>query len=419
MSSNANPRGLCLLLAALVAACNQPRAELVEDAALPLPADGGRIGAGDRPLPVDAPPEPPLATAGREAGAACEEAAQCATRSCVDGRCCQETACGVCQRCSGSGGRCALVADEEDDSCRSPARCNGASLCIRPFNEYPLPAQITQLESLTAGPDGALWFTQAQGAKIGRMTLEGAVSELSVLDAATDRPGPIVTGPDRNLWFTLGSTSKIARLNPSGTLSTFDAPGTGPRAIEVGPDASLWFSCETGAGGLGRISVAGAYTRIAVDDFRAFFLDLAAGADGNLWVLGPAAIARVTPGGLDTRFALPFPGAPRSITAGPDGALWFTVPTRRSIGRITTAGAITELVLPENGDPFAIVSAPDGHLWFTEPQGNQISRLTTAGAVTRFVVPTAASRPTHLTVGPDRAIWFYQSAAGKIGRFRM
>jgi streptogramin lyase len=39
--------------------------------------------------------------------------------------------------------------------------------------------------------------------------------------------------------------------------------------------------------------------------------------------------------------------------------------------------------------------------------------------VTRFVVPTAASRPTHLTVGPDRAIWFYQSAAGKIGRFRM
>jgi streptogramin lyase len=419
MFSNAGRGRLSFAAGALIAlgaACNQPRFEPV-DAGRVQPSDGGRVGAADATAAEDA-GEPPAAGTG-EPGAACEAATECASRSCVDGRCCLETACGVCQRCSGPGGRCAMVADQEDDSCRAPARCNGAGLCIRPFNEYPLPAGFTQLDGLTAGPDGNLWFTQAQGAKVGRMTLEGAVSELAVLNATTDRPGPIVTGPDRNLWFTLGSTNRIGRLNPSGTLSQFDAPGTGPRAIAAGPDGQVWFSCEMGAGGLGRISVGGSYTRVALDDFRTFFLDLATGSDGNLWVLGSTAIARVTPAGLDTRFPLPFSAAPQAITAGPDGALWFTVPSRRSIGRISTAGTISELVLPDSGDPFAIVSAADGHLWFTEPQANQISRLTTTGTVTRFLVPTAASRPTHLTVGPDRAIWFYESAAGKIGRFRM
>ena len=398
---------------AVTGACAEPRNVIEEvDAA----TSDARFARVDGPESPEMPPPPPTGR-GFVLGAMCESADQCGSGSCVDGRCCGQNACGVCQRC-GSGGRCAPIADEEDDdTCRAPSRCNSAGLCVRPFLEYMLPAGW-QPDSLTGGPDGNLWMVQSQGAKVARMSQAGAVTDLSVLDPAVDRPRQILAGPDGNLWITLPATSKVARLNPSGTVVQFDLRGTEPQAIAVGPDGNLWVTQLSGPG-LGRLTPAGVYLPVMLNDFRAFTLDLTSGSDGNLWVLGNASIARVTVTGLEMRFPLPFMGAPLSIVAGADSALWFTVPSRRSIGRLSTAGVVSELVLPENGEPFDIVAHPDGVLWFTMPGANALSRLTTNGTVSRFTIPTPDSRPTHLTIGPDRAIWFVESAAGKIGRFRM
>ena len=64
---------------------------------------------------------------------------------------------------------------------------------------------------------------------------------------------------------------------------------------------------------------------------------------------------------------------PEDITAGPDGALWFTEDYGNKIGRITTAGVITEYPVPTaNSYPEGIVAGPDGALWFTEYYGNRI-----------------------------------------------
>lgn len=49
----------------------------------------------------------------------------------------------------------------------------------------------------------------------------------------------------------------------------------------------------------------------------------------------------------------------------------------------------------------------------TSPDGSATER---GLALTEFVVPTAASSPLGITVGPDSALWFTQSGAGKIGR---
>ena len=44
-----------------------------------------------------------------------------------------------------------------------------------------------------------------------------------------------------------------------------------------------------------------------------------------------------------TEFGVPDPDSrPTGITAGPDGALWFTEAGANQIGRITTSGAVTE-----------------------------------------------------------------------------
>jgi virginiamycin B lyase len=104
---------------------------------------------------------------------------------------------------------------------------------------------------------------------------------------------------------------------------------------------------------------------------------------------------------------------PTGITAGPDGALWFTG-YNGYIGRITTAGTVTEY--PASGNPFQITSGPDGALWFTEFTGNNIARITTDGTITQYAVPTVASGPDGITSGPQAALWFTESYANKIGR---
>jgi virginiamycin B lyase len=83
-----------------------------------------------------------------------------------------------------------------------------------------------------------------------------------------------------------------------------------------------------------------------------------------------ASIGRITTTGSITDY--PIPATAYSITAGPDGALWFTENQAHKIGRITTSGTVTEFA--SGGDPLDITAGPDGNLWFTE--GDQIGRLT-------------------------------------------
>ena len=52
------------------------------------------------------------------------------------------------------------------------------------------------------GPDGNLWFTEAQGNKIGELFPEnGKITEYTI-STDSSSPDSIAIGPDGNLWFT-------------------------------------------------------------------------------------------------------------------------------------------------------------------------------------------------------------------------
>jgi virginiamycin B lyase len=110
----------------------------------------------------------------------------------------------------------------------------------------------------------------------------------------------------------------------------------------------------------------------------------------------------------------------RGITKGPDGNVWASASDSNLIARITPAGALTTFAIPSaNAQPYGITTGPDGNLYFTEPgvnrTTNKIGRVTPAGAFTEFPIPTALSGPVFIAAGPDNTIWFTEGSANKIG----
>jgi MYXO-CTERM domain-containing protein len=65
-------------------------------------------------------------------GEPCATPADCEAPFCVDGACCDQSSCDVCQACNtaGSPGTCAPVIDADDpDTCTGVTTCNGAGIC--------------------------------------------------------------------------------------------------------------------------------------------------------------------------------------------------------------------------------------------------------------------------------------------------
>jgi virginiamycin B lyase len=67
-----------------------------------------------------------------------------------------------------------------------------------------------------------MWFTEYEGeysyygAKIGRITMRGRVTEYSNI-SSTSGPTAIVQGPDHNMWFVESTANKLGRVDLSGT----------------------------------------------------------------------------------------------------------------------------------------------------------------------------------------------------------
>ena len=289
------------------------------------------------------------------------------------------------------------------------------------ITEYPLPAAADFPNGITAGPDGALWFTDSSGT-IGRITTSGSVTDFQANAAYA-----ITAGPDGALWFTEPGFSQIGRITTSGAVTEFPVGGVQPYGITAGSDGALWFAEAGNSGQIGRITTSGSVTEFPFGN--GFTSSITAGPDGALWftIYNGSAIGRMTTSGSFSEFFVPTQpaatggtgDAPNGITTGPDGALWFTEEngTANKIGRVTTSGSVTEFAIPTpSSQPNSITAAPDGALWFTEANGNKIGRVTTSGSVTEFPIPTSISAPRGITTGPDAAVWFAEFSGNQIGR---
>jgi len=272
---------------------------------------------------------------------------------------------------------------------------------------------------ITAGSDGAVWFTDSDRT-IGRITTSGAVSLFKLPDGIG--AAGITTGSDGALWFTGGNGSGplIGRMTTSGAVTTYPLSSGLQGPITAGPDGSLWFVNYPDEGS-GAITIDRITTSGTVTAFTSPLIDhpagITAGPDGALWFadMGDSSIGRITTSGTVSKFTSPLITGPVDITAGPDGALWFT--NTNSIGRITTSGTVTRYFDRSITNAWSITAGPDGALWFANYAGSPaIGRMTTSGVVTNRYSDQSIQIPFDITAGADGDVWFTNYGSDTIGR---
>src|SRR5579872_5201098 len=287
------------------------------------------------------------------------------------------------------------------------------------YTEYViLNLQAKQPSGITAGPDGAMWFTGELPSAIATITSsqQGFTNVYAYqLPNPTSYPMAITSGPDGALWFTEYGANKIGRITTHGSITEYPIPtaNSQPLGIATGSDGALWFT-EYGTNRVGRITTSGVVTEFPLANANSNPWTIVSGPDGALWFTESGRIGQITTSGAITEY----PANNGSwIAAGPDGALWFT--EGRSIGRITTSGAITEYPVPtmDFSNLQGITAGPDGALWFTDNFYNKLGRITTSGTFSYYVSLPPGRGPGVITSGPDGALWLVERLGNAIGRF--
>ncbi len=287
-----------------------------------------------------------------------------------------------------------------------PASAAVRTKCAAPtVEEFPLTASNGRPIAVTVGGDGAVWFADDGVNAIGRLAPDGAVTMFPL--SGERQPVGIATGHDGSIWFTQWVSPWQA-----GRQITPPPP----------PDAAV-----------GHLSLDGTMRDFPIPTTEGNPMGgtgvapgvITAGPDGAMWFTetGADKIGRVTPDGAVTEYDLPsrsrYHGYPADITAGPAGTMWFSEILGSRIVRIDVkSGSMTEFPVtgtPEES-PASLAFGSDGALWFTG-MTDYVGRMTTRGATRTFrVPPTAYSRslPTAMVVGLDGEPWFHDS--GQIRR---
>jgi hypothetical protein len=111
------------------------------------------------------------------------------------------------------------------------------------ITEFAIPTPGAGPTGIVTGADGNVWFTEQDGRKIGKITVDGQIAEFII--PSRHRPFRIASGPDGNLWFTsTGAANSVGRVTPLGQVSEYVVPtaASDPYDIALGPDQNLWFT---------------------------------------------------------------------------------------------------------------------------------------------------------------------------------
>jgi streptogramin lyase len=241
--------------------------------------------------------------------------------------------------------------------------------------------------------------------------------------ATVDDDTRIITGPDGKMWYSDANGAQIIRMTMTGGKTVFPLSYNGgtkfkPEQMTVGADGKFYI-LPFGVPIVGVVTTSGALTTFAVPSGDVSYLNgITKGPDGNVWFVEQKHVAMITPSGAITEYTFSSGDTTNSqgaITAGSDGNLWVTEPGNNLLTQVNpSTGAMTSTNIGCQG--YSVVSAADKNLWVN--CSFELARVTTGGAVTTFPTGfTINPQPSSLAVGPDGNPWFAVTSDNVIGEF--
>ena len=153
-------------------------------------------------------------------------------------------------------------------------------------------------------------------------------------------------------------------------------------------------------------------------------------AAGLITLMALPVVAAAAPGlGTLKSYRLPTSTDPHFVTAASDGNVWFTVQgafdpvtfqTPGSVARVTPRGNITEFAVCDACITNDIVQGPDEILYISDNDG-QLRRITTSGEVLSSISPCGDvfCSPLDGVAADSTSIWFADFFNDRVGRFNV
>ncbi|MDX2267559.1 MAG: hypothetical protein NW208_05600 [Bryobacter sp.] len=234
-------------------------------------------------------------------------------------------------------------------------------------------AALTAPAAVAVAADGRVWVADSLNRRIRLVSPDGTITTLASADAplAENRIGvplEIVADPAGNLYFTEVGRPTVKKLDPAGRVTVFAGSDT------------------PGAGGDG-----GPATRARLNNPVGLALD----AEGNLYIAdsGNLALRRVSPAGIISTVARQLRNPTHLALDGEGRILLAEVVNENQAGiirRLESNGSLTLLAGNELADPSgdgglatragigligSLRATPDGAIWFTDSSNRTVRRL--------------------------------------------
>jgi streptogramin lyase len=309
----------------------------------------------------------------------------------------------------------------------------------------------------------------------------GHWKQIKLKGVTTGSGGAAASTDGRSVWFALQKA--LVRVDVAGHVRVVPVP-YGPSALAFGNDGRLYTRvCCTLSGYYAVMAVTTSgdvslYVPPSKDDIND---GMALGSDGNIWISELTHVAKITPTGTFTEYAIPLPpnvdaNNEAGIIAGPHATVLFPIvddtishPTGY-LARIHTAnGKIDETSIPCSGgfplvlgvdksiyeacpdpytknigilrvpptrsqrvyqDPYGVFTAgaqsfavtPDGLVWAitfaSNRNPNQLSSLDPrTGRIIEYLTPPALGALSTIVLGPGNHIWALSAEAAEVGIF--
>ena len=293
-----------------------------------------------------------------------------------------------------------------------------------------LDAEVAEVSGSSTGVTGTLSLGPSCG-HVGSPMSIYPIGGSVICDAGNYDAQGITTGPDGALWFTNYGQASVGRMTTSGKTTIYPAGAFGPTSITTGPDGALWFTnvaaviccgdtlVATG-GSIGRITTSGTVTSVPDRGGRPRRHHRRTRTARCGSPTAPTTIGRITTSGAVTIYSGSGISYPTAITAGPDGALWFTgdnsaglnhdLRSGKHLQRLAVRAALPPVRMVRCGSP-----APTGQCVPVEQEANgvQLDRChrpdDDVGSAHLPLQRNARSRsrvPSPSPPGPDGALWF-------------